>query len=220
MEQRVIFSDRESRRKRLTPEFVVARLRALASGSPRRSNDESRIGTGGDWQNGCDDDLIPAAVLVPLVVRDGDLTVLLTRRTEHLDRHAGQISFPGGRADPGDGSALQTALRETEEEIGLHRSLIKVIGELDQYIVGTGYLVNPIIGMIEPPFNLTPHTGEVAEIFEVPLEYLVNPKNHGRAEREFNGVRRHYFYIDYQNYHIWGATAGMLRNLSERLGQL
>ena len=204
----------------MTPEFVVNRLQAPAGDARRRSNADAGRGKGGDWWPGDDDELVPAAVLVPLVVRQGELTVILTRRTEHLVRHAGQISFPGGRADEEDKSALHTALRETEEEIGLDRSHINVIGELDQYVVGTGYLVDPIIGLIEPPFDLTPHHGEVAEIFEAPLEFLVDPENHGRGEREFNGVRRHFFYIDYEDYHIWGATAGMLRNLSERLGRI
>jgi 8-oxo-dGTP pyrophosphatase MutT (NUDIX family) len=216
MEQRDIVSDREFERQQLTAEFVVGRLQSEFDSPRRRSNEDA----GGDAWSGEMGELTPASVLVPLVVRTDALTVLLTRRTEHLDRHAGQISFPGGRADEDDESPLHTALRETEEEVGLHRRHVNVIGELDQYVVGTGYLVNPYIGLIEPPFDLTPDDGEVAEIFEVPLDFVMDPENHRRGEREANGVRRHYFFIDYQDYHIWGATAGMLRNLSERLGQL
>ena len=161
--------------------------------------------------------LIPAAVLVPLVVHEDGLNVMLTKRTDHLNNHGGQISFPGGRVDDSDRDALHTALRETEEEVGLHSKDIKIIGELDEYIVGTGYLVNPIIGVIEPPFELTPHEGEVAEVFEAPLEFLITPENMKRHAREFEGIKRHYFAITWEEYFIWGATAGMLRNLSQRL---
>jgi len=162
-------------------------------------------------------ELIPAAVLVPLVVRGDGLKVMLTKRTEHLNNHAGQISFPGGRVDDSDRNAHHTALRETEEEVGLHSKHIEIVGELDEYIVGTGYLVNPIIGVIEPPFELTPHEGEVAEVFEAPLEFLIEPENIKRHAREFEGIKRHYFAITWEEYFIWGATAGMLRNLSQRL---
>ncbi|MDP7625387.1 MAG: CoA pyrophosphatase [Rhodospirillales bacterium] len=161
--------------------------------------------------------LIPAAVLVPLVVHEDGLNVMLTKRTDHLNNHGGQISFPGGRVDDSDRDALHTALRETEEEVGLHSKDIEIIGELDEYIVGTGYLVNPIIGVIEPPFELTLHEGEVAEVFEVPLEFLITPENMKRHAREFEGIKRHYFAITWEEYFIWGATAGMLRNLSQRL---
>ena len=161
--------------------------------------------------------LIPAAVLVPLVVHEDGLNVMLTKRTDHLNNHGGQISFPGGRVDDSDRDALHTALRETEEEVGLHSKDIEIIGELDEYIVGTGYLVNPIIGVIEPPFELTLHEGEVAEVFEVPLEFVITPENMKRHAREFEGIKRHYFAITWAEYFIWGATAGMLRNLSQRL---
>lgn len=142
---------------------------------------------------------------------------MLTKRTAHLKNHASQISFPGGRVDDTDRDALHTALRETEEEIGLHSSHIKIIGELDEYIVGTGYLVNPIIGIIEPPFELSPQEEEVAEIFEAPLDFLIAPENIERIARDYNGQTRHHFAITWQDYFIWGATAGMLRNLSQRL---
>ena len=162
-------------------------------------------------------DLIPAAVLVLIIIRNDGLQVLLTKRNENLKHHAGQISFPGGRVDDSDRNVQHTALRETEEEVGLKPALIKIIGELDQYIVGTGYLVSPIIGVIEPPFELVKQEDEVAEIFEAPLDFLISPENFKRYSRNFNGKTHYHFAITWENHFIWGATAGMLRNLSHRL---
>ena len=162
-------------------------------------------------------ELIPAAVLVLIIIRNDGLQVLLTKRNENLKHHAGQISFPGGRVDDSDRNVQHTALRETEEEVGLKPALIKIIGELDQYIVGTGYLVSPIIGVIEPPFELVKQEDEVAEIFEAPLDFLISPKNFKRYSRNFNGKTHYHFAITWENHFIWGATAGMLRNLSHRL---
>ncbi|MEE3000729.1 MAG: CoA pyrophosphatase [Pseudomonadota bacterium] len=161
--------------------------------------------------------LTPAAVLVPIIVRNTGLNVMLTKRTENLKEHPGQISFPGGRVENNDRDFQHTALRETEEEIGLHSKKIKIIGTLDQYIVGTGYVVNPIIGIIKPPFKLTRQKEEVAEIFEVPLDFVTSRENFKRYAREYKGKTRHHFSITWKEYFIWGATAGMLRNLSERL---
>ena len=162
-------------------------------------------------------ELIPAAVLVPIIIRNDGLQVLLTKRNENLKHHAGQISFPGGRVDDSDRNVQHTALRETEEEVGLKPALIKIIGELDQYIVGTGYLVSPIIGVIEPPFELVKQEDEVAEIFEAPLDFLISPENFKHYSRNFNGKTHYHFAITWENHFIWGATAGMLRNLSHRL---
>jgi 8-oxo-dGTP pyrophosphatase MutT (NUDIX family) len=164
-----------------------------------------------------DKPLTPAAVLVPLVVREDGINVMLTKRNESLSKHAGQISFPGGRVDDTDRDAEHTALRETEEEVGLHARHIEIVGELDEYVVGTGYLVNPIIGIIRPPFELVAQEEEVAEIFEAPLDFLIMPDNFERFARDYKGVTRHHFAITWQDYFIWGATAGMLRNLSQRL---
>ena len=161
--------------------------------------------------------LTRAAVLVPIIIRDNGLHILLTKRNENLKNHAGQISFPGGRVDDTDRDAQHTALRETQEEIGLKPRLIKVIGELDQYVVGTGYLVNPFVGVIKPPFKLIRQEDEVSEIFEVPLDFLINPANFTRYARMFNGETHYHHAITWGNYFIWGATAGMLRNLSRRL---
>ena len=156
-----------------------------------------------------------ASVLIPLVLRPQGLTMLLTQRTAHLTDHAGQISFPGGRAEEYDASAIDTALRETEEEIGLDRRHIDILGTLPDYVTGTGYKVTPVVGLVAPPFEMTPDENEVAEIFEVPLAFLMNGANHQRLSFELpEGAGRRTFYaMPYERFFIWGATAGMLRNL-------
>ncbi|MDP6705920.1 MAG: CoA pyrophosphatase [Alphaproteobacteria bacterium] len=160
--------------------------------------------------------LRPAAVLVPLVLRD-ELTVLLTQRTEHLNHHAGQISFPGGRVEADDADPVDTALRETEEEIGLGRAHVEVAGYLDAYQTGTGFFITPVVGFVRPGFDLALDDFEVAEAFEVPLAFIFDPANHQRHSRLYNGTRRHYFAMPYGDYYIWGATAGMLMNLYRRV---
>ena len=157
----------------------------------------------------------PAAVLVPLVKRDEGLHVILTRRTDHLSDHAGQISFPGGRQEEEDATLEETALRETEEEIGLSRRHVNLIGRIDDYYTVTGYQVTPVIGLVTPPFDLTPDDQEVAEVFEVPLNFILDPNNQKLQTVTFEGTRRRYFAIPYREYYIWGATAGMLVNFSE-----
>ncbi len=168
-------------------------------------------------------ELTPAAVLVPLVDHPDGLTVLLTRRTEHLAHHAGQISFPGGHIEPGDGGPEETALRETEEEIGLPGSRILLIGRLDRYVTRTGFDVTPVVGMIEAPLDLDVDLDvdpvEVAEVFEVPLDFFHDPANHQRMSRLFEGREREFYAMPYGDYFIWGATAGMLMNLYERLNK-
>ncbi|WOI12994.1 CoA pyrophosphatase [Thalassospira lucentensis] len=159
----------------------------------------------------------PAAVLVPLVQRDEGLSVILTRRTDHLSDHAGQISFPGGRQEDHDNTLEETALRETEEEIGLARVHIELVGRLDDYYTVTGYQVTPVVGLITPPFDLAPDAHEVAEVFEVPLEFILEPRNQKLQTVTFEGAKRRYFAIPYREYYIWGATAGMLVNFSEVL---
>ncbi|MFT5644697.1 MAG: 8-oxo-dGTP pyrophosphatase MutT (NUDIX family) [Janthinobacterium sp.] len=154
-----------------------------------------------------------ASVLVPLILRDEGLSLLLTQRTLHLTSHPGQISFPGGRFEVGDTSAIDTALRETEEEVGLDRRHVDVIGTLPDYVTGTGYIVTPVIGLITPPFDLRADPSEVAEMFEVPLVFLMDGLNHQRLSVPFDGGRRSFYAMPYQRYYIWGATAGMLRNL-------
>lgn len=161
--------------------------------------------------------LIQAAVLVPLVDRPEGMTVLLTRRTDHLHDHAGQISFPGGRVDPEDADATAAALRETEEETGLARAHIDLIGQLDIYVTRTGFEVTPVVGLVRPGFTLSPDTFEVAEVFEVPLAFFLDPANRRMESREWQGRRRYFYVYPYDNYYIWGATAGMLNNLAEVL---
>jgi 8-oxo-dGTP pyrophosphatase MutT (NUDIX family) len=167
-----------------------------------------------------DQPLTPAAVLFPIVLRDDGHTVLLTQRTAHLRDHAGQISFPGGRVEAHDQTPIETALRETEEEIGLSRERVEIVGFLPEYRTGTGFRVTPVVALVRPPFDLRPDPFEVAEIFEVPLAFLIDPANHQQHSLHYRGALRHYFAMPYGDYFIWGATAGMIRSLSERLGLL
>jgi 8-oxo-dGTP pyrophosphatase MutT (NUDIX family) len=160
--------------------------------------------------------LKPAAVLVPLIERDA-MTILFTRRTSHLAHHGGQISFPGGHIEPDDECPRDTALRETEEEIGLRRDRVTVIGHLDTYVTRTGFVVTPVVGVIRPPLDLNADPHEVAEIFEVPLAFLMDPANHQYCSAEFDGHVRHFYAMPYQSYYIWGATAGMLKNFHDIL---
>ena len=162
--------------------------------------------------------LTPAAVLFPIVLRDEGHTVLLTQRTAHLRDHAGQISFPGGRVEDEDPSPVATALRETEEEIGLSRAHVEILGYLPEYRTGTGFRVTPVVALVKPPFELALDAFEVAEAFEVPLAFLLDPANHQRHSLHYRGALRHFFAMPYGDYFIWGATAGMIRSLTERLG--
>jgi 8-oxo-dGTP pyrophosphatase MutT (NUDIX family) len=156
----------------------------------------------------------PAAVLVPIVMREERPTLLLTQRTAHLTDHAGQVSFPGGRTEEFDATAIDAALRETEEEIGLDRRHVEVLGTLPDYFTGTGYRVTPVVGLVWPPFDLQADPHEVAEIFEVPLAFLMDGANHQRRTVHVpEGVRRTFYAMPYDRFFIWGATAGMLRNL-------
>lgn len=159
-----------------------------------------------------------AAVLVPLVVRDGGLTVLLTQRADHLSDHAGQVSFPGGRREPTDPNAVATALREAGEEVALASERVEVLGALPDYLTGTGFRVTPVVGLVHPPFTVQADTLEVADIFEVPLAFLMTPANHEVRLLRWEGGERRFFAMPYPragtggHYFIWGATAGMLRN--------
>lgn len=157
--------------------------------------------------------LTPAAVLVPIVARDGGLTVLLTQRTPHLKAHSGQVSFPGGKSEPGDATEEATALRETWEEIGLEHGRVELLGRLSRYHTRTGYRVTPVVGIVKPPFELRPDAQEVEEVFEVPLPFVLDPANHQRHSRELQGRHVPYMAIPYGRHYIWGATAAMLVNL-------
>lgn len=162
-------------------------------------------------------DAIPAAVLVPLIDRAEGVHILLTQRTDHLAKHAGQVSFPGGRWDPGDISAEDTALRETEEEIGVPRARVGVLGRLPEYFIPTGFRVTPIVGWIEPPISVQPDPFEVAEVFEVPLDFVLDPARHRRESVERAGRVREVYAIPFGRFNIWGATAAMLVMLSHAL---
>lgn len=155
----------------------------------------------------------PAAVLIPLVVRESGITVLLTQRTAHLNDHAGQVSFPGGRCEDSDPDAIFTALREAEEEVGLEPSQVTVQGILPDYYTGTGFRVTPVLGLVTPPLNLKLDDFEVAEVFEVPLSYVLDRANWRIDTFERNGRPRQFWATDWHSFYIWGATAGMLVNL-------
>ena len=161
----------------------------------------------------------PAAVLVPLIDHPGGMSVLLTQRTAHLTAHAGQISFPGGRIEEADPDAVAAALRETEEEVGLPRDRVSVIGRLDTYVTGTGFEITPIVGIVAPPFPLAIDPFEVAEAFEVPLSFILDRRNHQRVERAIGAHSRAFFVLPYEGRNIWGATAGILVNLAEVLAE-
>ncbi len=160
-----------------------------------------------------------AAVLVALVDRPGGLCVIFTRRTAHLASHAGQVSFPGGHTEAEDDSAEAAALRETEEEIGLHRRHIDIIGRLDTYITRTGFRVTPVVALVAPPFEIRPDPDEVAEVFEVPLSAILAPDMPLRESRQLFGVDRFFYVFPWRGNSIWGATAGMLVNLRNALGE-
>jgi 8-oxo-dGTP pyrophosphatase MutT (NUDIX family) len=202
-------------------EAIVARLNASTTGrwgsgmsrSERTERGDHDLNPGMLKPN----ELVPAAVLVPIVERNDGLTVLLTQRTDHLTAHAGQISFPGGRVEDIDASHEAAALRETEEEVGLRSEHIEIVGQLDLYVTRTGFEVTPVVGIVTPPFSLSPDPFEVADVFEVPLSFIVDPANHQKHARLYNGIQRQFYVLPYENRYIWGATAGMLVNLSEVL---
>ena len=158
----------------------------------------------------------PAAVLVPIVDR-ATPTVLLTLRTAELNSHAGQIAFPGGRIDPSDKSPVAAAMREAQEEIGLASTLIEPIGYLDLYLTFSGFRILPTVARVKPDFALTLNPWEVVESFEVPLEFLMTPSNHQQKSRDWKGITRNYYAMPYGERYIWGITAGILKNLYDRI---
>lgn len=158
----------------------------------------------------------PAAVLIPVVLRE-EPTVLLTQRSSALPSHSGQIAFPGGKIDPTDASPLDAALREAEEEVGLDRRHVRPLAYMPPFLSRTGYFITPVIGLVQPPFELTINHGEVTDAFEVPLAFLMDPRNHRLESRVWKGEMRHFYVMPYGERYIWGITAGILRNLWERL---
>jgi len=186
------------------------RLRSVLQPCPSRSVFVLEDGVG-------DEELTPASVLFPIVLRQGGPSVLLTQRTAHLKDHPGQISFPGGRVEPEDDSPAATALREAQEEIGLSARHVEILGYLPEYRTGTGFRVTPVVAVVKPPFDLHPEPGEVAEIFEVPFSFLMDAANHQQHSLHYRGKLRHYFAMPYGDYFIWGATAGIIVTLSRAL---
>ena len=200
--------------ERLTPQALRERFRHPPVWTPEHSVEKKFS----------DREPALAAVLLPLVMRD-ELTLLLTQRSSHLRAHGGQVAFPGGRTDASDQDAVDTALREADEEIGLPRDHVEVLGTLPTYVTGSAFIITPVVALVTPGFEVHPNPGEVAEVFEVPLGYLMNPAHHRRHEMEFDGVIRQWLSMPYtdpvgeanavdaRERYIWGATAGMLRNL-------
>lgn len=194
---------------------LLDRLRASLGAAP------AELLRGDDWDSGHavapkELPLVPAAVLVPVIARR-EPTILLTRRADTLRRHAGQVAFPGGRIDPEDVDPVAAALREAWEEVALPQREVEVIGTADPYQTRTGYHITPVVGLVPPDLPLVPHEAEVAALFEVPLDYLLDPANHQIREAEFRGRMRRYYAIPWDSHEIWGATAGMIVNLSRRL---
>jgi len=210
--------DREAHR----PDFFDRVRRRLSLDVPAALRDLAAPAVRGDldldpetWAKAGVSAARPAAVLIPVVDRAVP-TVILTQRTANLPSHAGQIAFPGGKIE-GDETPARAALREAEEEIGLAPALVEPLGYLDLYLTFSGFRILPTVARVEPDFVLTPNRSEVADVFEVPLEYLMTPENYRRKSRDWNGIVRHYYEIPHGDHHIWGVTAGILRNLYERI---
>lgn len=225
MEQGQILSAGPADSRRLSAEAVARRLAGARPG--RRAAPGERFPPEQGPPRG-DHELNPelyepqrrlrhAAVLVPLIERRGGLQVILTRRSQHLADHKGQIAFPGGRIDPHDAGPSAAALREAEEEIALSRERVELLGELDTYVTRTGYQIHPFVGLVRPPVALMAEPLEVDEIFEVPLAFILQPGSRQTHSREWQGTMRRFYVYPYRDYYIWGATAGMLNNLSELL---
>lgn len=194
---------------KISPEDI---RKKIAAHPPRERGDHS-----------LNPDLLPeppyrvAAVLIPLLRREEGYTVLFTERSAHLNTHAGQVSFPGGGAEETDADVVETALRETQEEIGLAPLNVTVLGTLDRYITRTGFCVAPVVGIIVPPPAWTPNSFEVSRIFEVPLSYILSPGALTRQQMVWEGMTRHYEALTWQDFYIWGPTAGMLKNFVDIL---
>ena len=196
----------------MTPESIAERLRGVAPPAAAEDLHLAKVPPGAR--------VTDAAVMVPLVPRAQGLQVLLTQRTAHLSDHAGQISFPGGRVEPEDGTREETALRETEEEIGLARAHVTLLGRLPEYEIPSGFRITPVVGWIEPPpvlSELALDAFEVAAVFEAPLAHFLDPARYQRREYRFRGRHRHYMAIPFEGRYIWGATAGMLYSLARML---
>jgi len=198
--------------------WTEQRFRTLAARTLHRAPPSSSVEFDKIGKN-TKDALRAAAVLVPVVMRE-NLSMLLTRRADHLESHPGQIAFPGGKIEKTDKDPMAAALREAEEEIGLARGFVEPVGYLDSHLTGTGFCVVPIVAIIKPGFKLKLDPGEVDEAFEVPLSFLMNAANHETRRRKWQGRLVSYYIMPYRERFIWGATAGMIRNMHERFEQV
>jgi len=196
---------------------ILAARRLHAGPQPEARRGDYDLNPGTAYERNPDGLATPAAVLVPIVARRSGLTVLLTTRTADLPSHPGQVAFPGGKVDPTDAGPLDAALREAEEEIGLARRFVEPLGFLDTYQTGSGFLIAPAVALVADGFELRLNAREVASAFEVPLSFLLDPANHQLQSREWRGKLRHFYVMPYGKHHIWGVTAGMIRNLYDRL---
>lgn len=207
-----------------TRDDLLARSRRLLPAPPDDALHPSHVPARGDFllnpedlEPGLLQRAKPAAVLIGLVPRDEGVTVLLTQRTAQLRAHSGQVAFPGGKIDAEDASPIAAALREAQEEIGLDPALVTPLGYLDCYLSSSGYRIVPVVGMVEPGFELTINEHEVDAAFETPLSFLMEPGNHARSTREWKGRERHFYEMPHGGRHIWGVTAGIIRAMYERL---
>lgn len=188
--------------------------RAIKQSEWQQEHGDHKIGRGG-YPIDAEKEPVNAAVLVPLVSRADGLHVILTKRSQALRKHAGQVAFPGGRQDLTDTTSIDTALREAEEEIGLPRQHVDILGTLTRYRTGTGFAITPIVGVVPPQFNPVPEPGEVEEVFEAGLDGLMNPANHKIETAVWQGLERDYYVLPHDRHYIWGATAGILVGLSQ-----
>jgi 8-oxo-dGTP pyrophosphatase MutT (NUDIX family) len=205
----------------MTRDAIVEKLKSVNGRAPQRRHGFAP-GMRGDHSLNSEDmrhpgPLTPAAVLVPLVDRAEGMTVLLTQRAAHLNDHAGQISFPGGRMEAQDLNPQHAALREALEEVGLPPEHVTPVARLDDYETRTGFLIYPIVGIVQPPFPVKTDPFEVADVFEVPLSFILDRRNHRIESRFFKGYQRQFYVLPYEQRYIWGATAGMLVNLCDVL---
>lgn len=212
-----LFSAAELRRRAQGVLAETTRFDTLPVDEPARRSDFDLNPEMDPVRDAFSDKKRPAAVLIPVIDRGSEATVLLTQRTATLRSHGGQISFPGGRMEESDTTPAHTALRETHEETGIAPDFVDVIGFLEPYQTSTGFRVAPAVGIVKPEFTLRPDASEVEDVFEVPLGFLMNAENHELHSRPWRGSRRYYYAMPYEDRYIWGATAGMLRNLYDWL---